>query len=691
MIEKQRIRQSIREFLLITIFLPLVIFSHYFTTMVHASVLIVAQDGSGDFDTIQAAATVAQPGDTVLIRTGIYNELIEPFNSGTSEEWILYRKYAEDEVVIYGGGGDRDCCIKVENNSYIGFSGLTLRGALYAGFYAEGPVDHVIIDSCVVEDMIHPDYGVGYGIWFMAWEAPISECTISNCTIRNNSSHGIFLYRRNYDILIHGNEVSYSGIDDDDWGHNVKTVVWHEDDPYTGPRRITITDNILHHARTQGIMTWNARDLLIRGNHCHHNGATGIQIEDGTKYFVVEENLCEWNQQNYSTEAGIWIDDADYGVVQRNIIRHNQVGIKVSKSRDIIVRRNLVYKNSRENTEHAHNGGIFLLAYDAVNNEDIIIVHNTFSEIGNPVYSNACIGLYEYYGAEIRSALFKNNIISETRSGYELSMQALDASSAFNSNCNNIHNSDGIVINWQETDMTWQEYQDASEQDTGSITTWPAYVDTSLNDYHLDSSSPCIDTGGALTVTTGAGTGTVISLNDVRFFSDGFNLISGDSVLIGANPPVEIIAVDPELNRIIVSTPLAWYSEDPVHYQYYGSSPDIGALEAMDPCLQVVTELFQGMLILRWTPVSGTTGYSIYGAENNPVFVPGDEPDYEYHLAQLPPWVTTWSSEAGIGDPLRNWTYVVRAVDWSNQPVADSHHVGELDFGNDISLEYPHD
>ena len=140
---------------------------------------------------------------------------------------------------------------------------------------------------------------------------------------------------------------------------------------------ITITNNHLEQAITQGIMTWNVRQLLIRGNHLHHNGATGIQIEDGTTGFVVENNLCEWNQQGYSTETGIWIDDASEGVVQNNVMRHNQVGLKVSKCGHVIFRRNLIYENNRENTDHLHNGGVFLLAYDGISNVDTIFIHNT--------------------------------------------------------------------------------------------------------------------------------------------------------------------------------------------------------------------------------------------------------------------------------------------------------------------------
>ena len=61
---------------------------------------------------------------------------------------------------------------------------------------------------------------------------------------------------------------------------------------------------------------WRGDDIIVRGNHCHHNGATGIQIESGgeddiSERIVVENNLCEYNSQIYQSETGIWIDDSD--------------------------------------------------------------------------------------------------------------------------------------------------------------------------------------------------------------------------------------------------------------------------------------------------------------------------------------------------------------------------------------------
>jgi hypothetical protein len=58
--------------------------------------------GAGPFATISAAASVAQPGDTVMICAGTYHETVTPTNSGTSSAPITYQAYNNQSVTISG-------------------------------------------------------------------------------------------------------------------------------------------------------------------------------------------------------------------------------------------------------------------------------------------------------------------------------------------------------------------------------------------------------------------------------------------------------------------------------------------------------------------------------------------------------------------------------------------------------------
>ncbi len=68
-----------------------------------SKIYTVRQDGAGDFDTIQAAADVAQPGDTILVYEGIYREQVIFPRGGTGEDARITLKVAEGEDVSVTG------------------------------------------------------------------------------------------------------------------------------------------------------------------------------------------------------------------------------------------------------------------------------------------------------------------------------------------------------------------------------------------------------------------------------------------------------------------------------------------------------------------------------------------------------------------------------------------------------------
>lgn len=54
------------------------------------------------FRTITEAANIAMPGDKVLVAPGIYRECVNPLNSGTEQERIIYRSTEKGKAVITG-------------------------------------------------------------------------------------------------------------------------------------------------------------------------------------------------------------------------------------------------------------------------------------------------------------------------------------------------------------------------------------------------------------------------------------------------------------------------------------------------------------------------------------------------------------------------------------------------------------
>ena len=57
---------------------------------------------SKPFKTIQKAANIAQPGDTVFVRGGTYRETVRPSRSGTGSSPIAFKAYGSEKVTISG-------------------------------------------------------------------------------------------------------------------------------------------------------------------------------------------------------------------------------------------------------------------------------------------------------------------------------------------------------------------------------------------------------------------------------------------------------------------------------------------------------------------------------------------------------------------------------------------------------------
>jgi mono/diheme cytochrome c family protein len=85
-------------------------------------------------------------------------------------------------------------------------------------------------------------------------------------------------------------------------------------------------------------------------------------------------------------------------------------------------------------------------------------------------------------------------------------------------------------------------------------------------------------------------------------------------------------------------------------------------------------------VLLQWTAYPGTTEYWVYEAVNDAYFTPGLSPGYEHRVAVVPGGTTSWTSATGVGDSANNASYLVLAIDASEQELARSNRAGEFDF-----------
>ena len=129
----------------------------------------------------------------------------------------------------------------------------------------------------------------------------------------------------------------------------------------------------------------------------------------------------------------------------------------------------------------------------------------------------------------------------------------------------------------------------------------PGYVDPANYNHALLPASPLRNAGQFLTKTRGSGKGTVITVEDVAFFYDGFGIKDkqGDIISIGKNKQqAKVVKVNHENQTLHLDRQVRWQYGDPVSLPWNGKAPDIGVYEHGNDGrvnVQVVVEPFEAV------------------------------------------------------------------------------------------------
>ncbi len=539
-----------------------------------AATLTVAPEGA-QYTTIQAAATAAYPGDTVLIAPGVYAEELRPPRSGTSDAPITYCGTG-DGAVLDGGDGSRSFAMDIADKHHLHFATLTFRGGKWGGIRLNGASGNITFDHITVCDNNHPDFAWSYGIHIDAKDAAISNIALLNSEICRNRGHGLYIQNRVEQLLVDSCHIHHNGHSFTDTSDNIIIADW--DSTPNGPQHIEIRNSQIDNATRQGLSTWNVSDLYIHHNHFHNNGATAVQIEDGTVRFMVEHNHLELGQHSYNTETGVWIDDADLGTVRHNLINDNQVGIKVSKSDRIVVRHNSVLDCRRPNAQHLLNSGITILSYDSVANRRTAVVHNSFRGIGtvDAGFLNSAISLFEGVGSTNRELYFVNNIFAEADEAFYLNSYSGNGDTlTYHANHNLLWNAGDRGVNVQGNESSLDQWFNWSGTEQQSLQADPLFR---AHGVALHPQSPAIDAGGALTVVTQSSGGNQITVAEALYFSDGYGLTGGDTIVVAGREAI-VTALDHDKGTLTLDRSLSAVAGDPVSFPFHGTAPDIGAIE----------------------------------------------------------------------------------------------------------------
>jgi parallel beta-helix repeat protein len=372
-------------------------------------------------------------------------------------------------------------------------------------------------------------------------------------------------------------------------------------------RDVIVENNEVSYCAYEGIHFRVAENVLVRGNYTHHIGCTGIQIETQCRNIWIERNRCEASSRTARQEAGIWYADATDGVIQDNIAEDGVFGFFISSCSRVIMRRNLIMRNTARHvyTPHEKTGkpnkiyaehnasGLYMVGPGVKSDHyiisgatgDLAAAHNLIC--GNGV--DACdFGGGATLGREafpVSNVLFLNNILYGNRGKCQLLISGSNIycggnlfgglDGAFTVTVNTGRWPDIKSVSYNLMSPEGAAKMRGERRMCGSFTAAAIAADGEPSPELMKNK------GAPLARTTAKGAGNKIPVSSVLCFSPGFflssgqRLIGGDEILVGGRKAV-VIAVDREMSSLTLDRELAWKKDEPVTYARKDTAPDIG-------------------------------------------------------------------------------------------------------------------
>jgi len=459
--------------------------------------------------TIQHAADALQPGDTVFIAAGIYEERVQMNVSGGAGNPITFK--AEENTIVRG--------FRVEDQSnlrIIGFE-ITHQGsnAQYEG------IRLVRADGIeILDNYIHHTYDLG--IW----------------TYHAGASN---------DNVIRGNRMEFIG-----------SVEGHEEGEIAikimGDNNLVEYNDISHVGDFLNV--WGERNI-VRNNYFHDN-------------YLADFPDCPLAEGHHIDGFQYWSEDwilLTRTLMENNLIIDSQVPhahTVLLQDSDNTGSSEFLYRNN----VGVRNGSY---PFGVVQFENARVVHNTYvdalySQLPKAYYSLS----FTDYSTDGR--VLNNIFYNSARDGGQVYYIDSESQAGFYGDYNLAFNPDcGSSCYWRDP---------VNSEAHAILNQNPQFANYAGDDFHLQGSSPAVDSAGVLTTTASSGSGTQIVVQDAGYFIDGWGRGLGDRITVGSNDPVRITGIDYATNSITIDRSISWNGGDGVTYAYLGSSPDRGAYEA---------------------------------------------------------------------------------------------------------------
>lgn len=437
------------------------------------------------FGTLQHAADLATPGDTVDVRGGTYCQRLAVTSSGSrTEGYITFRSEPGETAILDGGclfpAAGPSAMISLHNVSYVEIEGFVIRNyktnnpkSVPFGIRIYGHGSHLRVlnnDVCSIEQLYQGrdrigSGGNGFGIAVYGTDAamPISDLTIDGNKVHGlhtGSSESVTLNGNVAHFEIAGNQV----YDNNNIGIDVIGYEPTADDPQVDRARDgVVEDNLVYDISSEG------------------NPAYGLSP----------------SSRGEASSDGIYVDGGTRVVIQRNIVHNVDFGIEMASEHFgrntsyIIARNNLIY--------FCHDAGISIGGYGAFRggSSHVTVVNNTL------YMDNAWgLGTGEFYMQfHMRHNVFENNIVyigDSAQATHSRSGPVSPDTPTVTMDHNLFYYQGGPdAVKWSYNHQAYAGFEAFVKATGGSgqVFADPRFVDVYKEDFHLRSDSPAIGGG----------------------------------------------------------------------------------------------------------------------------------------------------------------------------------------------------
>jgi parallel beta-helix repeat protein len=347
---------------------------------------------STPFKTISHGSAVAQAGDTVYVRAGVYGDLVRISSKGTSAAHVHISAYPGEAPVIDGTGTAASTdLVAFSSAQYVDFSGFEVRNSTHIGICVY-PGSFITISGNNVHGSVRNGIWVGYSAF-----GTTSDLTISGNTVWNN-------------VLENQNRTMSGG-----WAQAIGTE---------NANRVTISGNKIYDNYGEGIAYVLSDGGTVKNNTVYDNYSVEIYL-DNAQTTTVDSNLAytTGNSAYYRSgypASGIATANESYSTsnplngltIVNNIVLNSKYGFYYSNEanggglQNVTIANNTFYK-----------GAVDLIWIASAAHANSVVENNVFYQVGNVMTNVAGSGVTyrnnDWYGGTAGTASGSGDVLAD--------------------------------------------------------------------------------------------------------------------------------------------------------------------------------------------------------------------------------------------------------------------------------------